>query len=360
MNTKTMKAIVYTEFGSPDVLRLEEVARPVPKRNEILVRVRASSVNFGDLMARSFRSVTLRGFNMPALFWLVAKMTMGWSKPKIRILGNEFAGEVVAVGRDVTRFKPGDQVFGHTGQRFGAYAEYVSLSEKAPVAHKPANLSYEEAAVIPYGALMAVSLLRRAELQPGRRILVNGASGGIGAAAVQIAKHLGADVTAVCGGARLDYVQALGADRAIDYAEQDFTQNGETYDVIFDILGLTPFSRGRNSLAPRGILLYASFKARHLLAMVRTSPFRGRRAGCAIAPGSLEDLFAVKDLVEAGKIKAIIDKCFPLEQAAEAHRYVETGQRKGSVAITLSALPLSMDLAQKDRGAVWTSGSSAD
>jgi NADPH:quinone reductase-like Zn-dependent oxidoreductase len=343
MNTKTMKAIVYNEFGSPDVLQLEEVPRPEPERGEILVRVRASSVNFGDLMAQSFRSITPRSFNMPFLFWLFAKMAMGWRKPKVRILGNEFAGEVLAVGRDVERFKPGDRVFGGTGERFGAYAEYISLSEKAPVAHKPANMSFEEAAVIPYGSRMALALLRQTKLGPGRRILINGASGGIGSVAVQIAKHLGADVTAVCGGARLDYVRALGADRAIDYAEQDFTQNGETYDVIFDILGLTPFSRGRNSLAPRGILLYASFKARHLLAMARTSLFRGRRAVCAIAPGSLEDLFAVKALVEAGKIKAIIDKCFPLEQAAEAHRYVETGQRKGSVAITLSALPLSMD-----------------
>jgi NADPH:quinone reductase-like Zn-dependent oxidoreductase len=332
-----MKAIVYTEFGPPDVLRLEEILRPEPKRNEILVRVRASSVNFGDLMARSFRSVTPRGFNMPLLFWLIAKMSMGWRKPKLKILGNELAGEVAAVGRDVRRFKPGDLVFGHAGQRFGAYAEFICLPESAPVAHKPANLPFEEAAVVPYGALMAVSLLRRLKLGPGQRILINGASGGIGAAAVQIAKHLGADVTAVCGGARLDYVRALGADRAIDYAEQDFTQNGETYDVIFDILGLTPFSRGRRSLEPRGILLYASFKGKHLLAMLRTSLAGGRRAVCAIAPGALEDLLEVKELVEAGKIKAIVDRRFPLEQAAEALRYVETGQRKGSVAIIVGS-----------------------
>jgi NADPH:quinone reductase-like Zn-dependent oxidoreductase len=333
MNKKAMEAVVYDEFGSPDVLRLEEIPRPVPKRGEILVRVRATSVNFGDIMARSFRSVTPRGFNMPFLFWLIAKMAMGWRKPRLRVLGNEFAGEVEAVGRDVVRFKPGDQVFGHSGQRFGAYAEFICLKEKAPVAHKPANLSYEEAAVIPYGAIMALSLLRRADLRPGRKILINGASGGIGAAAVQIAKHLGADVTAVCGGARLDYVRALGADRAIDYAERDFTRNGETYDVIFDILGRAPFSRCRRSLEPRGVLLHASFKTRHLLTMARTSLSRGRRVVCALAPGSLEDLLAVKELVEAGKIKAIVDKRFPLDQAAEAHRYVETGERKGSVVI---------------------------
>lgn len=336
MSHDTMKAIVYAEFGAPDVLKLKEVARPEPKRGEILVRVRASSVNFGDIMARSFRSVTPRGFNMPFLFWLFAKMALGWRRPKRRILGNEFAGEVAAVGRDVRRLKPGDQVFGCASDRFGAYAEYVSLSEKAPVAHKPAGLSYVEAAVIPYGAVHALSILRRAGLQPGQRILINGASGGIGAAAVQIAKHLGADVTAVCGGARLDYVRALGADRAVDYTVEDFTQNGETYDVIFDILGLTPFSLGRHSLAPRGVLLYASFKARHLLAMARTSLSGGRRVVCALAPGSLADLLEVKQLAESGKIKAIVDRRFPLEQAAEAHRYVETGQRKGSVLILVA------------------------
>jgi NADPH:quinone reductase-like Zn-dependent oxidoreductase len=328
-----MKAIVYTEFGSPDVLRLEELPRPAPKRNEILIRVRAASVNFGDIMARSFRSVTPRGFNMPFLFWLIAKAAIGWRTPKIRILGNELAGEVVAVGRDVTRFKPGDQVFGYAGQRFGAYAGFLCLSEKAPVALKTANLSFEEAAVIPYGAIMALPLLRRANLQPGRKILINGASGGIGSAAVQIAKHLGADVTAVCGGPRLDFVRALGADRAIDYAGEDFTGNGETYDVIFDILGRLPFARCRRSLTPGGVLLCASFKARHLLAMIRTSLTGGRRVVCALAPGSLKDLLEVKALVEAGKVKAIVDRRFPMELAAEAHRYVETGQRKGSVVI---------------------------
>lgn len=328
----TMKAIVYTEFGSPDVLRLEEIARPEPTRGEILIRVRATSVNFGDLMARSFRSVTPRGFNMPLPFWLIAKTDMGWRAPKIRILGNELAGDVVSVGRDVKRFRPGDQVFGF-GQRFGAYAEFLCLPESAPVAHKPANLSYEEAAVIPYGAIMALPLLRRVDLRPGRKILINGASGGIGSAAVQIAKSLGAHVTAVCGGARLDYVRVLGADRAVDYAEEDFTRNGETYDVIFDILGRLPIAGCRRSLEAGGVLLCASFKTRHLLAMIRTSLTGGRRVVCALAPGSLADLLEVKALAEAGMFKAIVDRRFSMEMAAEAHRYVETGQRKGSVAI---------------------------
>jgi NADPH:quinone reductase-like Zn-dependent oxidoreductase len=332
----TMKAIVYTEFGSPDVLRIEETTRPAPKSNEILVRVRAAGINFGDLMARSYKAVTPRGFYMPFLFWLIGKASFGWKKPRIRILGNEWAGEVVSVGRDVKRFKPGDQVFGYTGQRFGAYAEFLCLAESAPVAHKPANVTMEEAAVIPYGAMMALPLLRRANLQPGQTILINGASGGIGSAAVQIAKHLGADVTAVCGGPRLEFVRALGADRAIDYEEQDFTRNGETYDVIFDILGQAPFSRCRHSLKPRGILLYASFKTGKLLAMIRTSLSRGRRVICALAPGSLKDLLAVKELVEAGKIKAIVDRGFPMDRAADAHRYVEAGRRTGSVVIMMA------------------------
>lgn len=328
----TMKAVVYSEFGPPGVLRLEEIARPEPKRGEILIRVRASSVNLGDIIARSFRSVTPRGFNMPFLFWLVAKTDMGWRRPRIHVLGNEFAGDIVSVGRDVERFKPGDPVFGFS-QRFGGYAEFLCLKEKAPVAHIPANLSYEEAAVVPYGAIMALPLLRRVKIRAGQKILINGASGGIGAAAVQIGKHLGADVTAVCGGPRLDYIRALGADRAIDYAEEDFTRNGETYDVIFDILGRLPFGRCRGSLAPGGVLLCASFKTRRLLTMIRTSLTGGRRVVCAIAPGSLADLLEIKALVEAGTLKGIVDRRFPLAQAADAHRYVETGQRQGSVAI---------------------------
>ncbi len=328
-----MKAIVYTEYGPPDVLRLEETARPSPKPDEILVRVRAAGVNFGDIMARSFKSVTPRGFNMPFLFWLFAKTALGWKRPKIRILGNELAGEVEAVGKNVMRFKPGDRVFAYSGQRFGAYAEFICISEEAPVAHMPASLTFEEAAVVPYGATMALALLRKANLKRGQKILINGASGGIGSAAVQIAKYLGADVTAVCGGPRLGYVRALGADRAIDYAEEDFTRNGETYDVIFDILGQATFPRCRHSLEPRGVLLCASFKTRQLLAMVRMSLSRGRRVVCALAPGSLDDFLVVKELAEAGKIKPIVDGRFQFEAAAEAHRYVEMGNRKGSVVI---------------------------
>ena len=209
------------------------------------------------------------------------------------------------------------------------------MPESGVLAIKPANMTYEEAAVVPYGAIMALNLLRRANVRSGHKVLINGASGGIGSAAVQIAKSVGAEVTGVCGTPRLDFVRSLGADKVIDYTKEDFTQNGETYDLILDILGKASFSRCEGSLKPNGVLLYASFKVRQLLEMLWTSRTGGKRVICALAPGSAEDLFAVKELIEAGKIKAVIDRRFPLEQAAEAHRYVEQGRMKGKVVITV-------------------------
>ncbi len=329
-----MKAITFTEYGSPDVLRLTEVAKPTPKANEILVRVRATSVNYGDLTARDFAHAE---FNMPAPLYLPARMAFGWSKPKVNILGSELAGDVEAVGSQVTKFKPGDAVFAYTGMGMGANAEFICLPENGLIALKPTNLDYAEAASLPYGALMAVSLLKKANLQPGQKILINGASGGIGALAVQLAKHpYGAHVTGVCGAARMEYVKALGADKVIDYKKQDFTQSGETYDVIFDILGRVPFARAKQSLKPEGILLYASFKGRALWDMFWTSFASPRKVICAFANETSESLIFIKELVEAGKIKTPIDKCFPLEQAAEAHRYIEAGNRQGQVVITLA------------------------
>jgi len=330
-----MKAIIYTEYGSPDVLHLAEVARPAPKDNEVLIRIHATTVNFGDLMGRNFKAVTPRKFNMPLFLWLPARLAFGLNKPRNHILGSEFAGEVEAVGNAVTRFKPGDPVFGSRGEIMGAYAEYVCVPEDATVAIKPANLTYEEAAVIPYGAIYALNLLRKANIQPGQKVLINGASGGIGSAAVQLAKHFGAEVTGVCGTPRLDFVKSLGADHVIDYTREDFTQNGETYDLIFDILGKSSLARCKNSLTPNGLLLYASFKLKQLLQMLWTSRSNGQKVICALASSSREDLVTIKELVEAGKIKAIIDKCYPLEQTAEAHRYVESGHKQGNVAITL-------------------------
>ena len=330
-----MKAIVYTEYGSPDVLHLSEVEKPAPKDNEILIRIHATTVNFGDMLARNFKAVSPRKFNMPFFFWLPARLAFGLSKPRQPILGSEFAGEVEAVGATVTRFKKGDQVFGYVGEGMGAYAEYRCMPEDGCVAIKPANLSYAEAAVIPYGAIMALSLLRKAKIQPGQKVLVNGASGGIGSAAVQLARHFGAEVTGVCGTPRLEFVKALGADHVIDYTKEDFTQSGETYNLIFDILGKSSFSRCKKSLKSKGIQLLASFKMKQLFQMLWTSLIGDKKVICAIAPGGLADLISVKELVEAGKITAIIDRCFPLEQAVEAHRYVEQGHKQGQVVITV-------------------------
>lgn len=330
-----MKAIIYTEYGSPDVLHLAEVVKPAPKDKEVLIRIHAASVNFGDLLARNFKSVTPRQFNMPFFFWLPARFAFGFNQPKRHILGSEFAGEVEAVGSAVTRFKPSDPVFGYRGENMGAYAEYVCMPEDATVAIKPANLTHEEAATIPYGAIMALSLLRKANIQLGQKVLINGASGGIGSAAVQLAKHFGAEVTGVCGTPRLEFVKSLGADHVIDYTREDFTQNGETYDLIFDILGKSSFSRCKNSLTPNGLLLYASFKVKQLLQLLWTSKFGSQKVICALAPGSRDDLMTVKELIEVGKFKAIIDKCYPLEHTADAHRYVESGHKHGNVAITL-------------------------
>lgn len=330
-----MKAIVCTEYGGPQVLQLHEIEKPVAKNNEILIRIHAASVNFGDRMARNFKAITPRQFNMPFLFWLMTKISFGLRQPKITVLGSEFAGEIEATGRDVKRFKPGDQVFGYPGLSFGAYAEYLCLPEDGVLAIKPANMTYEEAAVAPYGAIMALNLLRRVNIQPGQKVLVNGASGGIGSAALQLAKYFGAEVTGVCAAPRVEFVKSLGADKVIDYTKEDFTQNGETYDLIFDILGKSSFSRCKSSLKPNGIHLFASFKLKQLLQMLWTSMSGGRKVICALAPGSVEDLNSIKELIEAGKIKAIIDRCYPMEQAAEAHRYVEEGHKKGNVVISM-------------------------
>ncbi len=334
-----MKAIICTKFGSPDVLQPKEMEKPSPKDNEVQIRVRATSVNYGDLVARNFKDITPHEFNMPFLFWLITKMSFGLRQPKITILGSEFAGEIESIGKDVKRFKKGDQVFGYLGQSMGAYAEYLCMPEDGVLAIKPANMTFEEAAVVPYGAIMALPLLKKVNLQPGQKVLINGASGGIGSAAVQLAKYFGAEVTGVCGAPRLEFVKSLGADKVIDYTKEDFTQNGETYDLIFDILGKSSFARCRNSLKPNGRYLLSSFKVKQLVEMIWTSRASSQKVICAIAPGSLEDLISVKELIETGKIRAIIDKHYPLEQIAEAHRYVEMGHKKGNVVITLKALP---------------------
>ena len=331
-----MKAIVYTEYGPPDVLQLQEVEKPTPKQDEVLIRVYATPVNYGDITARNFANLSPRQFNMPLLLWLPARIGFGFNKPKRRILGNELAGEIKAVGRDVKRFKKGDQVFAYRGQSMGACAEYVCMPEEGMVALKPANMTYEQAAAVPYGGIMALSLLRKVNIRRGHQVLINGASGGIGSLAVQLAKTCGAQVTGVCSTPRLDYVKSLGADKVVDYTQEDFTQNGERYDVIFDVLGKRSFAQVKNSLTPNGRYLLASFKMRHLVQMLRTSIMGSKKVICALASEKVKDLVALKELVEAGKIKTVIDRCYPLEQTVEAHRYVESGQKKGHVVITVA------------------------
>ncbi len=333
-----MKSVVCTKYGPPEVLQIKEVEKPVPKNNEVLIRVHAASVNYGDLIARNFKDVTPSKFNMPMLLWIISKLVFGLRKPRIKVLGSEFSGEIESVGVNVKKFKQGDKVFGYLGAGMGAYAEYICLPETGCLAIKPENMTYNEAAAVSYGAIMALPLLKKVNLKPGQKILINGASGSIGSAAVQIAKHFGAEVTGICGTPRLEFVKTLGADKVIDYTKEDFTQNGEKYDVIFDILGKSSFSQNKNSLNENGIYLLASFKTKQLFQMLLTSISGGRKVICSIAPGSLNDLILVKELIEEGKIKTIIDKRFPLEQTAEAHRYVEEGNKKGSVVITAKLL----------------------
>ncbi|MBL8134303.1 MAG: NAD(P)-dependent alcohol dehydrogenase [Anaerolineae bacterium] len=333
-----MKAVVYEQYGAPEVLHVAEIAKPTPKDGEILVKVHAATVGFGDLIARDFKRVTPRTFNMLGLFWLMAKLSFGVNAPRQPILGAEFAGEVEAVGGAVTRFKVGDAVFGYRGQNLGAYAEYLCVPADGMVEIKPANLTYEEAAAIPYGALTALNLLRKVDIKQGQKVLINGASGGIGSAALQLAKHFGAHVTGVAATPRLDLMRALGADKVLDYTQDDFTKSGDsTYDVIFDILGRSSFARAKKALKPDGRFLLASFKLKQLGQMIWTSWRGGKRVICALSSEKPADLTLIKELVEAGTLKVIIDRCYPLDQAAAAHRHAESGNRRGSIVLSMQA-----------------------
>ncbi len=331
-----MKAVVMNEYGSPDVLKLETRQKPTPKENEVLIKVHASSVKYGDLIARRFNTLSAREFNMPFLFWLLARLAFGLKSPKVQVLGAEFSGTIEAVGSNVTRFKKGEAVFGYRGQSMGTYAEYLTMSEDALLITMPTNVTYDEASTIPYGALTAYSLLKNRNIQAGQKILIVGASGAIGSAAVQLAKHFGAEVTAVCSSAGHEYVKALGADHVIDYTRQDFTQNGQTYDLIFDVLGKGSFTRSKKSLNPNGRYICASFKMKKVFQMMWTSLVGGKKLICALSSENADDLSHIKQLMENGKIKAIIDRVYPFEQTADAHRYLENGHKKGDVIIRVA------------------------
>ena len=302
-----MKAIVANQYGGPEVLQLREVEKPTPRNNEILIRVHATTVTAGDHRMRSF--------DVPPVFWLPARITLGFTKPKQPVYGMELAGEVEAVGKDVTRFKVGDQVFASTLEHnFGAHAEYKCLPEGGMVAIKPAPISYTEAAALPIGATTALRLLRKGNIQQGQKVLIYGASGSVGTYAVQLAKYFGAEVTAVCSTANLDMVKALGADHVIDYTKADFSTIEASYDLIFDTVAKFPKSQYSQVLAPNGTYV--------TIARLSTKEH-------------LDNLLFIKDRIEAGELKAVIDRCYPLEEIAEAHRYVDAGHKKGNVVITV-------------------------
>jgi NADPH:quinone reductase-like Zn-dependent oxidoreductase len=322
-----MKAIVATKYGPPEVLQLREVEKPIPKDNEILVRVHATTVNAGDFRMRSF--------TVPPLFWLPARITLGFTKPKNPIFGMELAGEVEATGKAVRRFKVGDQVFASTlEESFGAHAEYKCLPEDAAVVTKPHHVSYEDAATLPISANTALYFLKKGNIQPGQKVLINGASGGVGTFAVQLAKYFGAEVTGVCSARNIELVRSLGADQVIDYTQEDFTKNGERYDIIFDAVGKTTFSQCENSLKPKGYYLHTGIVLSEIKGLWY-SMTTGKQVIGGTAAARTEALVFLKELVESGRLKPVIDRCYPLERMVEAHRYVDQGHKKGNVVITV-------------------------
>lgn len=305
-----MKAVICERYGPPEVLRLTEIAKPAPKDHEVLVKVRATTVTVGDSRMRSF--------TVPRAQWLFARLYLGIRKPRRAILGMEIAGDIEAVGQSVTRFKPGDPVFASTfGVNFGGYTEYKCLPENGMLALKPASLTYEEAAAVVGGGMTALRCLKNADIKPGQKVLIYGASGAVGTNAVQIAKHhYGAVVTGVCSTTNLELVKTLGAETVIDYTREDFTRRGETYDVVFDAVAKFPPAQAKKAVKPGGVYLN-----------VHVDSGSGE---------NVQELLVLKDLLEAGKLKPVIDRCYPLEQITEAHRYVDQGHKKGNVAITLT------------------------
>jgi len=322
-----MKAIVYEKYGQPEVLQLREVEKPAPKANEVLIRIYATTATKFDCWMRSCTS--------PPGFGILMRIASGIRRPKQPILGTELAGEIEAVGKDVRRFSEGGQIFGFTGMRLGAYAEYICLPENGTLAIKPVNMTYEQAAAVPQGALTALFFLRKGKIQSGQKVLVFGASGGVGLFAVQLAKYFGAEVTGVCSTKKLELVKSLGADKAIDYTKEDFSKLGETYDIIFDTIGKSPFSGSRKSLNKEGCYLAATYGLPRLFQMLWLRLTSGKKALSGLTKDTPEDLVFLRELIEAGRLRVVIDKRYPLEKAAEAHRYVEVGHKKGSVVITL-------------------------
>jgi len=322
-----MKVIVYTKYGPPDVLQLKEVAKPTPKDNEVLIKIYATTVTSGDWRARSLE--------VPVGFGLISRLYFGVLRPRQPILGTELAGEVESVGKDVKKFKVGDQVFAFSGASMGCYAEYKCMPEDGAVALKPANLTYDDAAAISFGGTTALDFFRRAKLQSEEKVLINGASGGVGTAMVQLARHFGAVVTGVCSTANMELVRSLGANHVIDYTKEDFTENGETFDIIVDTVGTAPFSRSKGSLKDKGRLLLVLGGLPDMLRIPWVSMTSSKKVIAGPASERAEDLHFLATLAEEGEFTPVIDRRYPFEQIAEAHSYVDTGHKKGNVVIIM-------------------------
>jgi len=322
-----MKAIVYDKYGPPNVLHLAEIETPIPQDNEALVKVHAAGITLFDCWMRSSTA--------PPGFGILSRLASGIRKPKQMILGTDFAGEIKAVGKGVTRLKVGDQVYGFSGFALGTHAEYLCLPEEA-MTLKPVNGNYEEAAAVVQGGLTALFFLWKANIQPGQQVLIFGASGGVGGYAVQLAKHyFKANVTGVCSGSKTAYVKSLGADQVIDYTQEDFTKNDQVYDVVFDTVGKTSVSRTRKSLRQNGWYLLATFGLPMLVQLLWFSKSSGLNFEFGTLTDVKSDLIILRELLEKRVIKPVIDQCYPLEQATEAHRYIEAGHKMGNVVITM-------------------------
>jgi NADPH:quinone reductase-like Zn-dependent oxidoreductase len=327
MEDAQMKAIVATHYGPPEVLQLKEVEKPTPKDHEVLVKVSATTVTAGDARVRSF--------TVPRSFWLPARLTLGLTKPKKAILGMVVAGEIEAVGQAVTRMKKGDQICAYDLTRLSAYAEYACVPQTCAMVFKPSNMTYEEAAAIPFGGITALYFLKQGKIHSGQHVLIYGASGSVGTFAVQLAKSFGAIVTGVCSTSHVALVKSLGADQVIDYTQEDFSTSEQTYDLIFDTVGKGSLSGCLRVLKHEGVYLQAVAGPAQLVQMWWASMRSGKTLIGGTAPLKTEDLRYLTELVEAGKIKPVIDRCYSLEQMVEAHRYVDQGHKKGNVVITV-------------------------
>ncbi|MCA0983751.1 NAD(P)-dependent alcohol dehydrogenase [Halobacillus yeomjeoni] len=321
-----MRGIICEKYGAPEVLELVEMDKPEIKEDELLIKVQAITVSSGDSRIR-------RGTKQSLPLWPVSKMVIGLRKPRKKILGMDFSGVIEAVGKEVTKFKAGDEVYGFCGK--GTYREYITVKESRSVAHRPKSINFEEAAAVPFGAMSALDFLRKGAISEGKKILVYGASGSVGTYAIQLAKYYGAEVTGVCSNVNVELVKSLGADEVIDYKEEDFTNNGKTYDIIFDTLGKTSFKQCRCSLKEHGKYVVAVFDFPEVLQMIWTSKVGDKKVIGGIAGEKKVDLEFLRGLIEEGKIKVVIDRKYPLDQIREAHLYVDQGHKKGNVVITM-------------------------